>query len=149
MKYEKYNDPTHGLGLKFVTSSYEEINSFTKSREVPYMNRYLDSTFGYFTLDHQHKFVLAHYNWHKFANPAKSKGVCDPKLNIETINNILNRRLKKMIKSCNSAKYIVFVHEESQGYNYMIIDEDRYNIHDYSKVNETLKETFSAKSFVI
>lgn len=148
LKYENYNDPVHGLGIKFVKSTYAEIDALTESRDAPCMHQYLDSTFGYFTLDHQHQFVLAHYNWHKFANPAKSKGVCDPKVNIATINDTLNRRLKRMFEVCHQAKYILFVYEETQGYNYLMIDDQYYDINDYSEVKSTLSEIFKAKSFV-
>lgn len=148
MKYENFKHPKRGLGIRFVKSSYEEIDSFTKFKGGPKMNQYLDSSFGYYTLCLQHKFVLAHYNWHRFASPEKSKGICQPTRNIEIINETLNRRLRRMFEVCENAKYILFVFEESQGYNYIMIDDECYDLNDFSEVREVLNDTFSARTVV-
>ncbi|EAI5093144.1 hypothetical protein FZ734_04940 [Campylobacter jejuni] len=79
LKYEYYKDENIGLGIKFQISSYEEINELALSRKDPTINILLDSTFGYYTLSLKHKFILAHYNWHRFADQRLSKGITEPK----------------------------------------------------------------------
>lgn len=49
-------------GIKFVESSYEEINILKTNG---YSNKYLDFTKGYYTLLKGYGYVFAHYNWHK------------------------------------------------------------------------------------
>lgn len=109
IKNERYNDSNLGIVTQFKKSTYHEIDSIVDSGNCSKINSYLDSTYGYYTVDLQHKFVLAHYNWHKLSNPFKSKGITDPEKNIENINQILNKRIERMFELCNSAKYIFFI----------------------------------------
>lgn len=103
---------------------------------------------SYYTLDLQHNFVLAHYNWHQFADLSLSKGIIEPKVNLGNINIILNRRINRMFDICNSAKYILFVFGEYQQYNCMAIDEHSLYLHDLQEIKAAVQTTFSAKSFV-
>lgn len=98
IKHENHEDPTLGRGIKFIKSTYEEINLTVKNREMPDINKYLDSTFGYYTLDTENQFILAHYNWHVYANRDKPGRVYDPIGNIKNISNTINRRLDRMFK---------------------------------------------------
>ncbi len=142
IKNEKYFDATYGYGIKFNKSTYEEINSIVADRDTKDINKYVDSTFGYYTLDMENEFVLAHYNWHVFAKKDKSKGVYDPILNIKNINNILNRRIERMLNKCNTAEYIFFVFGETQEYKYMMIDDCHFDLNDLSPVENAAKELF-------
>lgn len=142
IKHEAYNDSTFGYGIKFNKSTYKEINSLAISRETTGINKYLDSTFGYYTVDIENQFILAHYNWHAFASNDDSNRVYNPSTNIENINNTLNRRLDRMFKKCRSAKYILFIFAENQDYKYMMIDDDYFDLTDWSPVEEVAKELF-------
>lgn len=149
IKYEHYSDTKHGKGIKFKKTTYDEINSIVTSKELPSINRYLDSTFGYYTLDNKHNFVLAHYNWHKFANTEKSKGIIDPAINLKNINEMLNRRIDRMFEECHNAKHIFFIYLEDQGYNYMMIDDNKYDLHDFKDIYSITNGIFDAKINII
>lgn len=149
IKYEHHEEPKFGKGIKFQKSSYDEINSIVSCRELKNINRYLDSTFGYYTLDTRHNFVLAHYNWHEFASKEKSKGIIDPKINLQNINDILNRRIERMFDKCHKAKDIFFIHMEDQGYNYMMIDNYKLDLHDFNEVLAITNNIFEAKVHLI
>ena len=112
------------------------------------INKYLDSTYAYYTLDLQHNFVLAHYNWHELADINKSKGITSPEININNINNILNKRIQRMFNMCKSAKYIFFIFDEDQQYNYMMIDNEHFDLHNLKNLKTTVNDVFSAQSFV-
>jgi hypothetical protein len=141
VKIEKSNSKTYGLGITFESSSYDEINSIVTNRTIPKMNKYLDSTFGYYTLDKNHNFVLAHYNWHEFADIDQSNRVCEPSQNIQLINNMLNKRIERMLGLCDTCEHIFFVTHESQSYNHMKIDEKYHSLNNYSE----LKKHFNIK----
>ncbi|MEL6439374.1 MAG: hypothetical protein AAFQ80_08995 [Cyanobacteria bacterium J06621_8] len=149
IKYENYHDSVHGKGIKFKKSTYEEINAHAVSRDQDDINQYLDATYGYYTLDLKHKFILAHYNWHVFAHPKYSKGISDPKVNIDNINSILNRRISRMFDVCHAAKYIFFVFLEDKKHDYMMIDDQYLDLNDLGTIDTAIKKTFTAKSFVL
>lgn len=147
-KYERQNDSLLGFGIKFKKSSYAKINSIVENREGMGINRFLDSTCGYYTLDLTHNFILAHYNWHKRATLEQSKGVYDPCLNLKQINEIFNKRIRRMFDLCNSAKICFFVVGEFQKYNYMMVDDDYFDLNDFTELESTIRDVFSAKCFV-
>lgn len=147
-KHEDDVDSDFGRGIAFKTSSYDEINSIVTDKEIVNINRYLDSTFGYYTLDVNHKFVLAHYNWHKFAQKSKSQGVTDPKLNLQKINDSLNKRIERMYDLCRAAKYIFFIYGEYQNYAYMKINDQYSDLKDLSGIKSAVDNKFKAQSFV-
>lgn len=149
IKYENHNDSALGLGVKFQKSTYDEINSLATSKNLKDINMYLDSTFGYYTLDLKHKFVLAHYNWHKFSDPEKSKCCTDPELNLNNINAVLNKRIERMFNMCLNAKHVFFIFQRSGGYNYMCIDDNFFDLHDLDCIKLAVKKRFKAQSFVI
>jgi hypothetical protein len=149
VKTEKNIDPKHGSGLKFATKTYEYINENVLSINQKNINSYLDSTFGYYTLDCHFNYVLAHYNWHKFSSETKSKGITDPKTNIDNISRILNKRIKRMLNLCDEAEYIFFVFQEKQQYKYMQIDEEYYFLNDYSALEKVCNKMFKNKYKII
>ena len=149
IKSEGYEDSAVGYGIKFERASYSEINSLAISRDMGDINRYLDDTFGYYTLDVKHNFVLAHYNWHKFSNNDKSNRIHDPKINLERINEILNRRIQRMFKMCKSASYIFFIVGEFQEYQYMMIDDKYYDLNCFKEIINAAELAFNARCFVV
>lgn len=148
IKQRMHEDILHGKGIRFQKSTYDEINSLAIDKDIPNINKYLDNTYGYYTLDIKHNFVLAHYNWHVFSNPSKSKGITDPSINIKNINDMMNRRIKRMFDMCNAAKYIFFIFNE-ENYNYMLIDDNYFDLHDLTELKNVVNDKFNAQSFVL
>ncbi|WP_221798460.1 hypothetical protein [Oceanobacter mangrovi] len=141
-KYEAFQDSERGKGIKFETSSYDEINSLVKSVEGAEINQYLDSTFGYYTLDKEHNFVLAHYNWHELASDEKSKGIRVPEGNIPLINTMFNKRIERMLEMCVKAKHIFFVYLIQNG-SYLKLDDTFYDLADFSELKNVLDDKYN------
>lgn len=149
VKTEPNEDPEYGLGVKFETKSYEYINRKTLSPDQKNINNYLDSTFGYYTLDCRLNYVLAHYNWHEFSSKTKSKGITDPETNLRNLSEMLNKRIERMFKLCNEAEFILFVFYENQKYKYMQIDENYYFLNDFSLLEQTCNKIFKGKYKIV
>ena len=147
-KYENYNEELKGKGIKFELSSYQEINDIVSSKSIPKINQYLDSTFGYYTLDKKHRFILAHYNWHAFADDTKSKGVKKPEDNLPLINEILQTRIDRMLELCHKARYIFFVYLNQNG-NYIKIGDEFFNLTDYSELEACLDSKYDFKYSIL
>lgn len=123
--------------------------SAIESKGTPQINRYLDSTFGYYTLDLEHKFVLAHYNWHEFADVSKSKGITDPSINLQNVNELLEKRLTRMFDLCDHADHVFFIFGEFQKYKYMQVGDEFADLHDFSELEAALTERFGDKFNVL
>jgi len=149
IKTENHVDEKYGLGIRFETTTYDQIDSIVKDRTQDDINRYLDSTFGYYTLDKKNNFVLAHYNWHRFADKKQSNGISDPKLNLRFINELMNRRLQRLFDMCERAKIIFFVYDETQGYRYMAVDDSYYDLIDLDPIKLEAESQFKAKTVVM
>jgi hypothetical protein len=149
IKYENYYDSVLGLGIRFKTSTYAELNTLIANTHKDEIKQYLDGTYGYYTLDTQHNYVLAHYNWHTLASQSNPERMFAPEINIKNINETLNQRIKRMFQLCNNAKYIFFVFGEYQEYKYMMIDDHSFDLHNFKDVENIVNNTFSAKSFVV
>ncbi len=149
IKKAKYRDMLNGIGIKFEISDYDFINSMASHPEMENINNYLDSTFGYYTLDVKHQFVLAHYNWHKFSHPSKSKGVVDPEKNLENINDMFNRRLDRLFNLCRKAKHIFFVYGEFQKFNYIQIGSEFHDLNEFSDLEKVIKNIFDKPHSII
>lgn len=148
-KFENQSDPTIGKGIRFIRSSKEEIDAAATSRQQKGINQYLDSTYGYYTLDNQHSYVLAHYNWHAFADERKSKGVIDTSQNLKIVCETLNRRMARLLEICHAAKIIIFVYHNPQNYKYMSIDNKMLDLCDLSKAREAATAVFKEKAHVV
>ena len=149
-KNENYFDEVHGLGINFESSTYEKINEIVENGVDPNSPiRYLDSTFAYFTLDMKHNFVLAHYNWHHLSDPVKSNGITDPRLNLININNLFNRRIKRMMASIEKAKHVFFVFGENQNYKYIKIDRSYYDLTDFQSLESICEKKYSGKFTIV
>jgi hypothetical protein len=147
-KFENYNEELKGVGIKFELSSYEEIDNIVSSKNIPNINQFLDSTFGYYTLDKKHKFILAHYNWHAFADDVKSKGVKNPEDNLPLINKMVQARIERMLELCHRAKYIFFVHLNENG-NYIKIGDEYFDLTDYSELEACLDSKYDFKYSIL
>lgn len=148
-KHENYNHPIHGTGIRFCRSSKKEIDIAVSRKEQSNLNQYLDSTFGYYTLDNQHSYILAHYNWHAFAG-IKEPGECiDMAQNLRTASNTLNRRIQRMMDACHAAKIVIFVFHNPQNYKHMLIDDKMFDLEDLSLISEAAAEAFKAKAHVV
>lgn len=148
-KHENHNHPIHGNGIKFCRSSKEEIDAAVSSKEQNNINQYLDSTFGYYTLDNQHGYVLAHYNWHAFADEKHSGGCTDMFQNLKTASDTLNRRICRMMDACHAAKIAIFVFQNRQNYRHMLIDDKILDLGDLSEVREAATAAFKTKAHVV
>ncbi|MDO6458409.1 hypothetical protein Q4494_15065 [Celeribacter halophilus] len=136
-------------GINFRTSSYEKINSLVESRTQKNINNLLDATFGYYTLDKINGFVLAHYNWHKFASEEKSKGMRAPALNIPNINRILNSRIKRMFDMCDRAQKVLFVVDRDPSCEFMAIDDHVYDLTNIEPICDAVSQKFGARAIVV
>ncbi len=47
---------------------------------------------------------------------------------------------------CEKAKIIFFVYDETQGYNFMAIDDSYYDLNSLEPIKEAVKNKFNAKS---
>jgi len=149
IKSECYHDSKRGLGIKFETTSYAEINCLAKNKKQKDINKYLDSTFGYYTLDVKNDYVLAHYNWHEFADAKHSNGHTEPAFNLVKINELMNRRIQRLMGLCEKAEIIFFIYDETQHYNFMAINNTYFDLNDLDPIEDAAKSTFKAKSFVM
>ncbi|MCE8421141.1 hypothetical protein LZ190_21160 [Rhodovulum sulfidophilum] len=136
-------------GISFTTSSYEEINQRVRDQSQGDINSFLDATFGYYTFDKSNGFVLAHYNWHKFAESDSGARKCNPAINLKHINKMLNHRIERMFEMCKLAKHIVFVLGETQGYSFMSVDEKLFEIMDTEKIFSSAAVAFGGRVRVL
>ena len=122
-------------GIKFVKSSYEEINKYIEKNG--YDNKYLDYTKGYYTLLKDYGCVFAHYNWHK----SSGKKITDPKRNLMIIEETINRRkerLENIIKKSNT----LHIYYDKAGVEFIIINDEKFDL-TTNVVKEFLILTFS------
>jgi hypothetical protein len=148
-KYENYSDKVLGKGIKFVRSSYAEIDALANDRSLPNINQYLDATFGYYTLDANYRFVLAHYNWHKFASIEQSGGMYDPQLAVRALSDLLTKRMERLYYQCTKAQSVIFVVGETQGYDFMMIDEEHFDLRNSEIISYVANKKFDKKCHVV
>ncbi|MFC5050246.1 hypothetical protein ACFPK9_06450 [Rubritalea spongiae] len=150
MKHENHSHPVHGMGIKFTSSNYHFINDKVKHINQNDINIYLDSTFRYYTLDKQHNYILAHYNWHSYAATKNKNRTCSqPKHNIQSINHTLNKRIDRMFKSCNNANHVFFIYDNPQSYKYMKIDDTHLDLEDTSVIKFAIRTKFGSKADIL
>lgn len=131
--------------ITFKTMDYDEIIKHVKSKDQDDINQYLDSTFGFYTLDKKHKFVLAHYNWHFFADEKKSNGLVTPEKNLPIINSMMNKRIERMFNLIENAKVTFFIFYDPQNFANMKIDKDKYQFSEIKDLNDTFKGKIKSK----
>ncbi|MDL2191266.1 hypothetical protein QQF40_07655 [Cobetia sp. LC6] len=131
--------------IHFRRSDYHDIDEFVSSSKKNDLNNFLDSTRGYYTLDRFHNYVLAHYNWHKSADSKLSKGISDPVENIKAINDIMNKRIARMNRMCESASDVFFIYYNHQGYDYMKIDDCVYEARNLGVIRDAVVSKYGYK----
>ena len=149
IKQEKQYEIDRGHGIVFSTSDYPDIDAAIETCSRKDRNKYLDSTFGYYTLNSKHNFVLAHYNWHRLACTADPNKSSDPAENIKNINRMLNRRLERMFHNCKKANWIIFVFAETQCYEFMKIDQQYFDLKDLSQILEAASSTLPQSAIFV
>tara|TARA_B100000378_G_scaffold40309_2_gene30123 strand:+ start:1703 stop:2413 length:711 start_codon:yes stop_codon:yes gene_type:complete len=148
IKTENFQSPDIGLGIRFEPSTYAEIDALATAPKMPGINSYLDSTFGYYTLDKANGYVLAHYNWHRFG-AGKGGRVHDVEANIEAIGALLTKRLNRIKQKCRDAKKVLMVVGETQGYRHMTIGDCHFALDDVSPIMDASKRHFGSKCRVV
>jgi hypothetical protein len=122
-------------GIKFVESSYEEINKYIETNG--YDNKYLDNTRGYYTLLKGYGCVFAHYNWHK----SSGKKITDPKINLKIIEETINRRKERLENAIKNSD-TVHIYYDNSNIEFIIINDEKYDL-TTNVVKEFLIHTFS------
>lgn len=147
----KHEDVRRGdrRGILFRSSSYAEIDAQAQARDQPRINSLLDAGFAYYTLDRRHGFVLAHYNWHRFASDRHSKGICDPAVNIPGINRMLTMRLARMIEMCSRAQSVLFVLGEFQNFDFMAVEDEIHELDDLDPIRAAVEGSFGPRAQVL
>lgn len=149
IKNEEYHDKTKGKGIHFKTTTYEDIDKKIESTKSNSLHKFLDSTYGYYTLDNHHKFVLAHYNWHKFASHNKSNGVSHPKENLPKIKKLLSRRFSRMKEKIEKSQLVVFIYMNKKDNNYIKIDDDYYYLNNLEIIKKSFTRSFEKELILV
>jgi hypothetical protein len=125
-------------GIHFTRTTQHELDQQVQacSHQKTALNRYLDSTMGYYTLDERHQHILAHYNWH-----ALSGRPSDLNENLQAINQILNRRLNRLFRTLEQCQSALFVVDHS-GYQVLTVDQTHYSITDTADLTCALSQRF-------
>lgn len=137
-----------GVGIRFLPSTYDRIDQQVTGADMPDINRYLDSTFGYYTLDTNGNYVLAHYNWHRLAENGVDC-VHNVQANVAAIETLLTRRLQRLRQKCSDAEIVLLVYGELRGLQYMMVGDDMFSLTDLSPMRVAADEVFGSKSRVI
>lgn len=148
LKKEQHKRNTR-YGIKFTKSSHQEIERLISGKDKRKINACLDSTYGYYTLNHQHNFILAHYNWHRYAQTKYSQGGYSVKEIIHNINEIFSRRIDRLFSACEAAKYVFFVKGETQSYEFLEIDDTYFDLKDYTSLLSSVLSRFGKKSHIL
>ena len=125
-----------GIGVAFSSSSFDCIDELVNSASMDGLNAYLDSTFGYYTLDTYHKFIIAHYNWHPFAKKLAPARSVSRRTNLENIRHTLNRRIDSLFRQCEASKHILFIFDNHDQYSFMSINNDIFSLTNLGGIKE-------------
>lgn len=83
IKRERHKHLRYGFGLRLKTASLQDMDcavyDILNCSSLADITQYLDSTFGYYTLNTAHQFILAHYDWHELAKRDMSGVALIPK----------------------------------------------------------------------
>lgn len=148
IKTEKFQHAELGLGIRFEPSTYAVIDALAESPNMPGINSYLDSTYGYYTLDKTYGYVLAHYNWHRFGT-GKGGRVHNVTANIAAIGELLTKRLNRIKQKCRDATTVLMVVGETQGYRFMMIGDQAFPLNDVTPISDAAKRLFGNKCRIV
>lgn len=149
-KLDNYLCAVKGAGIHFETSTYQEVNrQVAEDQPTNKVNQWLDNTMAYYTLNLDHGYVLAHYNWHASAPALTNDDISDHSTRMQGINDMLARRMRRFIKICQNAKFVIFAYGETQGHNYMSIDDTTFDLADISGLHAATQEHFQTPSATV
>ena len=147
-KIEKYINTDGERGIRFETMSKEKIDQEVITATPSNVNQYLDATLGYYTLDNEHNYISAHYNWHAI-KPGLSKQQSDISYNIALLRQTLQRRIARMLKICEKAHRILFIVHETQNYKYIQIDKNEFKLDNIDPIKIAAIDLFGQKASAI
>ena len=104
----------------------------------------LDSTRGYYTLNKEHNFVLAHYLWHKSSKNYKT----NYRNTIDILSGMFQRRLNRLNELCANHKNKFFIHYHHQQYNSVKINDNEYDLTDMDILKNQLTESFGENTLL-
>lgn len=149
IKDEYIEDSGGSMCIRFQESSYAEIDERISHPGQPNINRFLDSTFGYYTLDTRHGYVLAHYNWHKFACGIKGDRPESSKSWLKGAEQIMNRRLSRLDTMCRTARSILCVHDKLPSLKTLKIGPVDYQLSSHNEVEKVFEKRYSKHARLI
>ena len=131
-------------GLK--SFSFQEISEseIDKQLEGGYDNKLLDTSCGYYTLNKEHNFVLAHYLYHNSSKRYKT----NYRNIIDIISDMFQRRLNRLNELCANHKNKFFIHYHQQPYNSVKINENEYDLTDMDILKNQLTERFGENTLL-
>ena len=127
------------LGIYFKSIEFGRLNSIIDSYSNITLSArcgFLDGTLGYFTLNSSFDFILAHYIWHKKSLAQYNQGVTDVRINISKAVEILNRRIERFNHKVASSKFNIFIYGEYQGFDFMRINDNYYDLNKVGGLRE-------------
>jgi len=127
-------------------NSFQEISESEIEKQLKggYNNQFLDSTCGYYTLNKEHNFVLAHYLWHKSSKKYKT----NYRNTIDIISDMFQRRLNRLNELCANHKNKFFIHYHRQPYNSVKINDNEYDLTDMDILKNQLTESFGENTLL-
>lgn len=128
-------------GKSFQVISEIEIDEQLKSG---YDNKLLDHLRGYYVLNEDHDYVLAHYLWHKSSEKYKT----NYRNKIDIISSMFQRRLKRLNEICAGHKNKFFIHYHYQPYNSVRIRDIEYDLTDMDILKNQLTESFGENTLL-
>ena len=88
---------------------------------------------------------MADFKWISLAHKKHSKGCKDMELNLKNISSLLNRRIKRMMDKCHSAKIIIFLYHNPSWNKFMLVGEKMMFLDDFSELQKTANNIFKSK----
>jgi len=127
-------------------NSFQEISESEIDEQIKdgYNNQFLDDSCGYYTLNKEHNFVLAHYLWHKSSKNYKT----NYRNTIDILSGMFQRRLNRLNELCANHKNKFFIHYHHQPYNSVKINNNEYDLTDMGILKNQLTESFGENTLL-
>ena len=104
----------------------------------------MDTTCGYYTLNKDHNFVLAHYLWHE----SSKNYITNYRNTIDILSDMFQRRLDRLNEQCANHKNKFFIHYHCQPYNSVKINDSEYDLTDMDILKNQLTESFGENTLL-
>ena len=127
-------------------NSFQEISESEIDEQIKdgHDNKLLDLKGGYYTLNKDHNFVLAHYLWHKSSENYKT----NYRNTIDVLSDMFQRRLNRLNELCANHKNKFFIHYHYQPYNSVKINDNEYDLTDMDILKNKLTESFGENTLL-